>query len=206
MAGKVKVGVVGCGVVAAAYYLPYLMKMENAELIAVCDRFETRTNACARLFGAKQQYRDYDNMIDRADIEAVLILTAPGTHVPFTLKAVEAGKHVLIQKLMATNMADARKIAAAIRKNKVKALIEPSSSTPLEPAVVQLRQLIKAGGAGRYPVVFAGFHRVDHLRALAGQQCIWSGCLLYQGQRRFPLRFPLRANPDRGGAPASARA
>ncbi len=145
MAGKVKVGVVGCGVVAAAYYLPYLMKMENAELIAVCDRFETRTNACARLFGAKQQYRDYDNMIDRADIEAVLILTAPGTHVPFTLKAVEAGKHVLIQKLMATNMADARKIAAAIRKNKVKALIEPSSSTPLEPEVVQLRQLIRQG-------------------------------------------------------------
>ena len=37
---KVKVGVVGCGVVAAAYYLPYLMKMDEVDLVAVCDRFK----------------------------------------------------------------------------------------------------------------------------------------------------------------------
>jgi predicted dehydrogenase len=148
MARKVKIGVVGCGVVATAYYLPYLMKMHNAELIAVCDRFETRTRACARLFGAKEQYQDYNEMIDHADIEAVLILTAPGTHVPFTLKAVEAGKHILLQKPMATNMQDARKIAAAVRQNKVKALIEPSSSTPLEPEIRQLRELVKQGALG----------------------------------------------------------
>jgi UDP-N-acetylglucosamine 3-dehydrogenase len=145
---KVKVGVVGCGVVAAAYYLPYLMKMDDAELIAVCDRFETRTAACARLFGARQQYQDYGEMIERADIEAVLILTAPGTHVPFTLKAVEAGKHVLLQKPMATSMEEARKIAAAVRQNKVKALIEPSSSTPLDPEVVELRELVRKGVLG----------------------------------------------------------
>jgi predicted dehydrogenase len=148
MQKKVKIGVVGCGVVAAAYYLPYVMGMENAELIAVCDRFETRTAACARLFGARQQYQDYNEMIERADIEAVLILTAPGTHVPFTLKAVEAGKHVLLQKPMATSMEDARKIAAAVRQHKVKALIEPSSSTPLEPEVVELRELVRKGVLG----------------------------------------------------------
>ncbi len=84
---RVKVGVVGCGVVATAYYLPYLMRMKNAEIAAVCDLHETRTSACARLFGAKEQYLGYDEMIDRADIDVVFILTAPGTHVPFTLKA-----------------------------------------------------------------------------------------------------------------------
>lgn len=96
-ARKVKVGIVGCGVVAAAYYLPYLMDMETVELVAVCDRFETRTQACARLFGAPEQYLDYNEMIERADIEAVFILTAPGTHVPFALKAAQAGKHLLLQ-------------------------------------------------------------------------------------------------------------
>ena len=145
---KVKVGVVGCGVVATAYYLPYLMRMDTVDLVAVCDRFPTRTQACARLFGAKEQYQDYYEMIARADIEAVFILTAPGTHVPFTLKAIEAGKHVLIQKPMATNMQDARTIAEAVRKARVKALIEPSSSTALDPDVVQLRQLIKQGVLG----------------------------------------------------------
>lgn len=145
---KVKLGVVGCGVVAAAYYLPYIMKMENAELTAVCDRFETRTRACARLFGAKEQYLDYDEMIDKADIEAVLILTAPGTHVPFSLKAVEAGKHILLQKPMATDFEDAKKIAAAVRRHKVKALIEPSAGTPLDAEVVELRELVKKGVLG----------------------------------------------------------
>jgi predicted dehydrogenase len=145
---KVKVGVVGCGVVATAYYLPYLMKMDSVELVAVCDRFETRTRASARLFGAKEQYLDYDEMIDRADIEAVWILTAPGTHVPFTLKAVEAGKHVLLQKPMATRMEDARKIAAAVRKAGVKAVIEPSSGTPLDADTADLRDLVKKGVLG----------------------------------------------------------
>jgi predicted dehydrogenase len=145
---KVKVGVVGCGVVATAHYLPYLMRMKNAELIAVCDRFESRVKACTRLFGAKEQYLDYNEMIDRADVEAVLILTAPGTHVPFALKAVEAGKHVLIQKPMATNMHDARKIAAAVRKHKVKAVIEPSWSTPLDSDTLHLRELVRQGVLG----------------------------------------------------------
>ena len=145
---KVKVGVVGCGVVATAYYLPYLMKMDTVELVAVCDRFETRARASARLFGAKEQYLDYDGMIARADIEAVLILTAPGTHAPFTLKAVEAGKHVLLQKPMATNMEDARAIASAVRKAHVKALIEPSANSPLDPDIAQLRRLVKAGVLG----------------------------------------------------------
>ena len=46
-------------------------------------------------------------MIGRADIDAVFILTGPGTHVPFTMAAVEAGKHVLLQKPMALTLDDA---------------------------------------------------------------------------------------------------
>jgi len=145
---KVKVGVVGCGVVAIAYYLPYLMKLETVELVAVCDRFESRTQACMRLFGAKEQYLDYSEMLRSADIDAVFILTAPGTHAPFTLQAVEAGKHVLLQKPMATNLDDARRIADAVRKAGVVALIEPSANTPLDPDFAHLRDLVKQGVLG----------------------------------------------------------
>jgi len=145
---KVKVGVVGCGVVAAAYYLPYLAKMETVDLVAVCDRYPTRTEACARLFGAKEQYLDYEEMLEKADIDAVFILTAPGTHVPFTLKAVVAGKHILLQKPMATNMQDAQAIASAVRKAGVKAVIEPSSNSPLDPDYAHLRDLVKKGVLG----------------------------------------------------------
>ena len=145
---KVKVGVVGCGVVATAYYLPYMIDMEEVDLVAVCDRFETRTAASARLFGAKEQYLDYYEMIDQADIEVVFILTAPGTHVDFSMKAIQAGKHILVQKPMATEMEDARKIHAAIKKAGVKAIIEPSSSTPLDPYIRTMRKLVRQGALG----------------------------------------------------------
>lgn len=148
MAEKVRVGVVGCGVVATAYYLPYLMKMETAEIAAVCDLVEARTAACVRLFGAQAAYQDYDEMLAKADLDAVFILTAPGTHVPFTLAAVEAGKHVLLQKPMATSMNDARTIATAVRAAGVKALIEPSSNSPLDPDIAHLRELVRAGVLG----------------------------------------------------------
>jgi predicted dehydrogenase len=108
--------------------------MRHADLVAVCDLYRERTEACARLFGAKAQYQDYDEMIERADVEAVWILTGPGTHARFTLTAVEAGKHVLLQKPMATTMKDANAIVAAVRKAGVKALIEPSANSPLDPA------------------------------------------------------------------------
>jgi predicted dehydrogenase len=145
---KVKVGVVGCGVVATAYYLPCLMKMDTVELVAVCDLYKERTSACVRLFGAREEYLDFYEMLDHADLDAVLILTAPGTHVPFTLKAIEKGLHVLIQKPMATNMDDGRKIATEVRKAGVVALIEPSSNSPLEPEIAHLRDLVRKGVLG----------------------------------------------------------
>jgi predicted dehydrogenase len=145
---KAKLGVVGCGVVATAYYLPYIMRMENAELTAVCDRVKARTDACVRLFGAKEAYQDYYEMIEKADIDAVLILTAPGTHVPFAMKAIQAGKHLLLQKPMALNMADARTIADGVRAAGLKAIIEPSSQSPLDPDMAHLRELVRAGVLG----------------------------------------------------------
>jgi predicted dehydrogenase len=148
MAPKIKIGVVGCGVVASAYYLPFIRTMENAELSAVCDTNPARTAACVRLFGATSAYQDYYDMLEKADLDAVFVLTGPGTHVPFTLAAVDRGKHILLQKPMSLDMAGANAIVAAVRKAGVKALIEPSSSTFLDPAHQALRELIQQGVLG----------------------------------------------------------
>jgi predicted dehydrogenase len=145
---KVKVGIVGCGVVATAYYLPYLIQQEDVELVAVCDTAPARTEACVRLFGAKEPYHDYDEMIAQADIDLVFILTGPGTHASFALKAAEAGKHLLLQKPMALTITDSNKIVAAVRRNRVKALVEPSSDSPLDPQYPPMRELIGKGALG----------------------------------------------------------
>jgi predicted dehydrogenase len=153
---KVKIGVVGCGVVATAYYFPALLNIAEAELVAVCDRYPERTSACMRLFGAKEAYEDYNEMIERADIEAVLILTAPGTHVDFTLKAVRHGKHVLLQKPMATTLQEANTIVEAVRTSGVKAIMEPGDNTLLNPAYEPLVTLLEQGVLGN-PYWFSYF-------------------------------------------------
>lgn len=155
---KVKVGVVGCGVVATAYYLPHLMGMENVELTAVCDVSEERIQHCQRLFWAKEIYSDYFEMLRQASIDAVFILTGPGTHASFTLAAVEAGKHVLLQKPMATNMKDAVAIRNAVREKQVVALIEPSDHSPLDWRFDEVRRLIDQGVLGD-PYWFANIGR-----------------------------------------------
>ena len=144
----VKVGVVGCGVVATAYYLPYLMKMKTAEITAVCDLDKVRASECQRIFGAKQVFVDYYEMLKSSDIECVFILTGPGSHVAFALAAVAAGKHLLIQKPMATCIEDANKITEAVRAAGVKCLVEPSSNSPLDPVYQRIRALVQRGVLG----------------------------------------------------------
>ncbi len=144
----VKVGIAGCGVVASAYYLPCLLQMESVEMVAVCDIDEERTIACQRLFGARERYTDYYEMIRQADIDAVFILTGPGTHYDFTLAAIAAHKHVLLQKPMALDFEEARAIARATRQTNLKVLIEPSENSLLNPALLPVRELIERGVLG----------------------------------------------------------
>lgn len=146
---RVKVGVVGCGVVSSAYYLPCLMNMSNVELVAICDLDEERVSISKDLFRAKEIYTNYYEMIEKADIEAVFILTGPGTHYKFTLAAISANKHVLLQKPMALDFNEAKAIAEATRKTNLKVLIEPSENSLLNRALIPVRNLIDKGVLGK---------------------------------------------------------
>jgi predicted dehydrogenase len=157
----VRIGVVGCGVVATGYYLPYLMKDTRAQITAVCDLEPRRTQACVRLFGAREQYNDYFEMLDKAKLDAVWILTAPGTHVKFALAAVERGLHVLLQKPMALTLADATRICNAVRAKGVKCLVEPSNQSILHPRWAHVRELVQAGVLGR-PYWFSAIETAGH--------------------------------------------
>jgi predicted dehydrogenase len=145
-ARRIKVGVVGCGVVATAYYLPWLMR--HAELVALCDNNPRRLAICQRLFGAHETYTDYSDMLAKADIEAVFILTGPAPHTAFSVAAANAGKHILLQKPMCLTMPETNAIVDAVRRNGVKALIEPSSHTLMDPAYAKLRGIIDRGVLG----------------------------------------------------------
>jgi predicted dehydrogenase len=151
MSESLPIGLVGCGCVATAYYLPYLRRQGDVRIAALCDSNLRRAQHANRLFadGRAQVFDDYQDMLTRGDLAAVFICTGPGSHVPFTLAALAAGKHVLLQKPMALDLAGAEAIVQATRAAKRVVLVEPSDHSPMQPHYAHLRHLVRQGVLGR---------------------------------------------------------
>jgi len=152
---KVKCGVVGCGVVANEAYFPAIV--EKGELVATCDRIKERAKRSMELWGAKEYYTDVDEMLRKADIDAAFILSGMGMHADHATRAAKAGKHLLIQKPLATNMRDARKVFNAVKKAGVKALVEPN--VQMNPLYLKAKSILEEGAIGEVYWFRAGLGR-----------------------------------------------
>ncbi len=98
---RLRVGVLGAGQIAQAAHFESCTKAVNADLYAICDVADDLRERMAITHGARKTYNDYDNMLADPDLDAVIIATADAFHVPASLKALEAGKHVLCEKPIA---------------------------------------------------------------------------------------------------------
>jgi predicted dehydrogenase len=143
----VKFGIVGCGNHANTGHLPDLSRNTNAKLVATCDLIVERARLTKELWHAKEYYTDYNTMLERSDIDAVIIASSMTSHGPLAIKAARAGKHFFVQKPMATNMRDANIVVEEARKAKVKAQVRPD--TPLIPHYKKAREIITKGTIGR---------------------------------------------------------
>ena len=109
---KVKVGVIGCGSIARFRHLPEYHAHPNVEIIAVCDVALERAQSVAQTYGAKA-YTDYIELLNDEEINAVSICTPNVFHAPMSIAALQAGKHVLCEKPMATTIEDAERMNKA---------------------------------------------------------------------------------------------
>ena len=128
MARKVKVGLVGLGSLAQRGILPHTFQddaREKIEPVAVCDNVPGRAEAVAEKWRWREAYTDYDAMLAHADIEAVFIATPIPLHYPQVMAALEAGKHVYVQKSMATTLAEADAIVKLARSKGLKLCASP---------------------------------------------------------------------------------
>ncbi len=93
-------------------------KARNAELYAICDLADDLRERMAAIHQPKVAYADYDAMLADPQVEAVIIAIADQFHVPAALKAIAAGKHVLVEKPLGTAVEPCRELrdrAAASR-------------------------------------------------------------------------------------------
>ena len=110
-----RVGVLGCGPIAQAAHFESCTKARNAELYAICDVADDLRDRMAATHAPRRSFADYDAMLADPELEAVIIATSDAFHVPAALRALEAGKHVLCEKPLATDVDDAERLRAAVR-------------------------------------------------------------------------------------------
>src|SRR5262249_10047056 len=117
MPQRLRVGVVGCRLIAQVMHLHYLRELaDRFEIAGLCDVSEELTRACAGDYGVPRIFTRWQDLL-AAPLDAVLILTS-GSHAPIAIAAAEAGKHMLIEKPMCFSVAEGRAMIEAARRAK----------------------------------------------------------------------------------------
>lgn len=148
----IAVAVVGCGEVAQRVYLPEFHRLHGkAILVAVCDQIEERAKAAQQRFGARAYYTDLDLFLRESDAEIIVNLTPHQAHVPVSMAALTAGRHVYTEKPLAQSLDDATKLIDTARSRRVKLACAPI--VLLLPTMQRWQHLLHRGTVGR--VTFA---------------------------------------------------
>lgn len=139
MSGRVRIGVVGCGLIAQVMHLHYLTELDDRfELAAVCDLSEPVASACAARYGAPAVFTDAEQLMT-ASLDAVLIASS-GDHAPIAIAAAAAGLHVLVEKPMALAADDAQAMVNSARDAGVTLMV--GTMKRYDPAYERLAELL----------------------------------------------------------------
>ena len=112
----VRVGVVGAGDSAVHTHIPRLSSIDGVEVVSVSNRTRESSQRAARRLGIPTIYDSWTDLVDAGDTNAVFIGTWPYLHMPVTIAALQAGKHVLCQSRMAMNASEAHQMLDASRR------------------------------------------------------------------------------------------
>ncbi len=140
----IKIGIIGCGKIAEVRHAPEYNENPNSELVAYYDANRARAELLQGLFGGTV-YDSVDALL-ASDVDAVSVCVANVAHAEITIAALEAGKHVLCEKPMATTLADCEAMNAAADKAGKYLMI--AHNQRLARAHVKARALIEAGEIG----------------------------------------------------------
>lgn len=142
---RVRVGVIGCG--AGVFHLEGYADEPRAEVVALAGLDTDRCQELAKRFDIPHVYRDYSELLANPDIDAVSIAVPNHLHMPIAVAALEAGKHVLVEKPLARNAEEGtRMVAVARRTERVLAI---SFQRRSRHDVVLVKNEVEKGNLGR---------------------------------------------------------
>lgn len=142
----IKIGVIGCGKIAQVRHLPEYQANPNVEICGLFDQNLERARELADAYGAKA-YETLDALLADPQIDAVSVCTANNTHADISVMALNAGKHVLCEKPMATTLEDCERMVLAAEKNQKFLMI--GQNQRLAKAHQKAKQLLESGEIGK---------------------------------------------------------
>ncbi len=116
---KVGIGVIGCGNISK-YHLSALSQIPQAKMLIVCDLIEDKAKIACEKYGIPEWTTDYHKMLNRSDVDAVVMLTLYDTHRELVKAAAEAKKHIFMQKPFASNVREGLEIYKNAKKTGIR--------------------------------------------------------------------------------------
>jgi predicted dehydrogenase len=147
----VRWGMIGCGSVTEVKSGPAFSKVEGSTLMAVMRRNRELAEDYAHRHRVPRVYSDAGDLINDRDIDAVYIATPPGSHMEYALRTIEAGKPVYIEKPMALNYAECKKINDAALKRGIPVFV--AYYRRALPGFLKVSELINNGSIGTVRLV-----------------------------------------------------
>ena len=160
---RIGIGLIGAGDIANLH-AEAINAMENAELVGLWNRSPAKGKAKAEKFGCTY-YSSVEKLLDDPQIEAVFVLTNMETHCAYTIKAAQAGKHILVEKPAASSIDELRKMQIAVEEASVKCM--PVHNYIYEPGIERAKTMIERGQLGDITQFYMMYniHHSDGIRA-----------------------------------------
>lgn len=180
---KVRFGIVGCGVIAR-FHAEAIARIADAELKGVCSASPSSAEALVKDYPA-EIFESYEAMLASKNIDAVCICTPSGLHTEQAVAAMRAGKHIVVEKPMSLNLAEADELIKTAGETGVKVCV--ISQFRFSPAVEEVKRALDCGAFGR---VVSGslsmkYYRSHEYYASGVWRGTWEmdggGCLMNQG-------------------------
>lgn len=138
---RLRIGVLGCGTVAQIAHFDACRKARNAELYAICDVAEDLLAKMSVIHEPRAAYRDYSDMLADPQVDAVIIAVADQFHVPLARQAVDAGKHLFVEKPLGVNVEECEDLLSRMQNTGL--ILQVGNNRRFDPAIAYARSFIK---------------------------------------------------------------
>ncbi|MBM3998656.1 MAG: Gfo/Idh/MocA family oxidoreductase [Planctomycetes bacterium] len=143
---EVGIGVVGCGFVGRGAHIPSIGAIAGAKLVAIADADAKRREKAASKHQVDSAYDDYQKLVNDPRVDAVIVALPTPLHVPASIAALEAGKHVICEMPLAPSLDEADRLLEAA--GKASGFLMPSLTFRFTSNYVKTRRMIAEGAIG----------------------------------------------------------